>query len=485
MLLLALLSPCVLTAAEEKKPLNVLFLIADDLNTMLGCYEHPQAKTPNIDRLALRGVQFETAYCQFPLCNPSRTSLLTGRNPNVTTALDNKVNFRDVVPDTVTLPQLFKNNGYFTARVGKLYHYGVPGDIGTDGMDDPASWDKVVNPRGVDKDVEDEIHTIAPPDATGAKRFGGTLSWLAVPDDKGAHTDGVGAEEAVKILAEVKDKPFFLAVGFFRPHTPYVAPQKYFDQHPIDQIKLPETPQDFVKQTPPAAITTKKAEAAMTDEQRKEAIQAYLASTSYMDAQVGRVLDELDRLGLSENTIIVFTSDHGYHLGEFGMWQKQSLFEQVARVPMIIAVPGEKKNGQRSEALAELLDLYPTLADYAGLTKPDYLDGKSLRPVLNGSEVSVRSAAFTQVQRGKVKGLSVRTIMYRYTVWNYGDDGVQLYDMDADPLQSKNLANDPAYAEPRGEMQAMIEEQWPRDKWPVTPAPIQATSPIPVTKATP
>lgn len=470
-----LLALAMATAAQAvDKPRNVLLILADDLNTALGCYGHPLVKSPNIDRLAKNGVRFETTYCQYPLCSPSRSSFLTGRRPSVTGVLTNPgrrtgteepnlhPHFRDKIPDTITLPQLFKNAGFFTARVGKLYHYGVPAEIGTSGLDDPPSWNHVINPRGVDKDVEEEIHTIATPGTKGAARFGGTVSWLAVPDARGEHTDGIGADEGIKLLEAHQDKPFFLAVGFYRPHTPYVAPQKYFDLYPINDIPLPTTPPDFASQTPKPAITTKKIEEAMTDQQRREAIQAYYASTSYMDAQVGRLVDALDRLGLAKNTVVVFTSDHGYHLGEYGMWQKMSLFEQSARVPLIISAPGAPKNGTSAHTPTELLDIYPTLAELFGLSAPEYLDGKSLAPILEGKAVSVKPAAFTELRRGKTAGCSVRTFMYRYTEWGpNGSDGIQLYDMLNDPLQTRNLANLPEYAEPQGELRAMLKEHWP------------------------
>jgi uncharacterized sulfatase len=463
------LSLCISSGAllSADKPRNVLLILSDDLCADLGCYGHPLVKSPNIDKLATRGVRFENAYCQYPLCNPSRSSFLTGRNPSATGVLGNGPKFRDHIPDTVTLPQLFKNAGIFTARVGKLYHYGVPGDIGTPGLDDPISWNETVNPRGVDKDVEDEIFTTAPPSITGSIRLGAHVSWLSLPDDRGEHTDYIGASAGIKMMEDHRDKPFFLAVGFYRPHTPYVAPKKYFDLYPIDQIKLPETPPGFKEQTPALAITTKPEQEAMTDQQRKEAIQAYHASTSFMDAQVGRLLDALGRLDLTKDTLVIFASDHGYHLGEYGMWQKQSLFEQCARVPLIISAPGAKKNGASSTALAELLDLYPTIADICGRKTPDYLDGKSLKPVLDGEATGVRDAAFTQVLRpGGIPGYAVRTAMYRYIEWDYGEQGAQLYDMTKDPFQSKNLANDPSYAQPRAEMHAMIEEHWPKGSQP-------------------
>lgn len=452
-----------------EKPRNVLLIMADDLCTALGSYGHPLVKSPNIDRLAAKGVRFEQAYCQFPLCNPSRASMLTGRTPNVTKVLNNGPRFREAIPDTVTLPQLFKDAGIFTARVGKLYHYGVPGDIGTSSLDDPISWNEVVNPRGIDKDVEEEIFSLNPK-GQGSGRFGGTLSWLSVADDRGEHTDGIGASEMIKLLEAHKEKPFFLAMGFYRPHTPYVAPKKYFDLYPIEKIELPKTPEEFAEQTPAPAITTKKMESEMTDQQRREAIQAYHAATSYMDAQVGRVLDAVDRLGLDKNTLIVFTSDHGYHLGEYGMWQKQSLFEQSARVPLIIAAPGAKQNGKSTKALAGLIDIYPTIAEVCGMKAPEYLNGKSLAPVLDGTTMGVQEHVYTQVQRGNAPGLTVRTQSYRYTVWNYGEGGMQLYDMNADPFQTKNLANDPAHAQARAELQAEIEQHWPRNDWPKMPA---------------
>ena len=312
------------TNSKESKrpaqPLNVLYIVSDDLNVSLGCYGNPTVKSPNIDKLAARGVRFDRAYCQFPLCNPSRSSFLTGRKPNATTVLNNAKVFRDSIPDTVTIGQLFQQKGYSVARVGKLYHYGVPTQIGTDGLDDKASWQQVVNPRGHDKDVEDQIFSLVP------GQFGGTVSFFSDPSDQ-PQTDDIGATEAIKLLEANKAKPFFLAVGFFRPHTPYVAPKKYFDMYPLASIPLPAQPKSL-DGIPEMAITTKKEEAAMSDDLKRKAIQAYFASTTFMDAQVGRVLDALDRLGLTEKTIVVFHSDHGYHLGERNMWQKQSLFEE-------------------------------------------------------------------------------------------------------------------------------------------------------------
>ncbi len=350
---LAILISSLCFAADAGKR-NVLFLVSDDLNCDLHCYGHPQVQSPNLDRLAARGVRFEHAYCQYPLCSPSRSSFLTGRRPNNTKILSNPgagrfstdyrgtPHFREHIPDTVTLPQLFKENGYQAARVGKLYHYGVPGQIGTSGLDDLASWNFMVNPAGRDKAEENKIFTFTP------GTYGGTLSWLSAEGTDLEQTDGLGATAAISLLEQYKENPFFLAVGFYRPHTPYVAPKKYFDLYPQSSIKLPELSADDKSRTPEAAYqSTKKEQETMTDAQRREAMQAYYASISFMDAQVGRVIDALERLGLADNTIIVFTSDHGYHMYQHGLWQKMSLFENSARVPLLICAPGARATARR------------------------------------------------------------------------------------------------------------------------------------------
>jgi uncharacterized sulfatase len=375
---------------------------------------------------------------------------------------DNAVYFRKNVPDAVTLPQHFRNHGYFVARVGKLYHYGVPGQIGTDGLDDAPSWEKRINPRGRDKDDEEKIFTLT------KGQFGGTLSWLAADGTDEEQTDGVGAAEAIKLLRERKkdDRPFFLAVGFYRPHTPYVAPKKYFELYPTGKIKLP-TVAAKTADVPAAAFMSRKAEQdRMTDEQRREAIQAYYASITFMDAQVGKVLDAVESMGLADSTVVVMTSDHGYHLGEHGLWQKMSVFEGSARVPMIISCPGTKARGKASPRLAELIDLYPTLADVCGLPAPEKIDGESLKPQLDDPLARGQAAAITQVRRGgggknKVKeipytGYSLRTERYRYTEWEGGRRGVQLYEYETDPKEEKNLAADPKFADTVAELKKLL-----------------------------
>jgi iduronate 2-sulfatase len=477
-LVVALNSPLVTDAAEGKKP-NVLLITADDLNVSLGSYGHPQVKSPRLDELAAQGVRFDRAYCQFPLCNPSRSSFLTGLRPDETGVLENATQFRKHVPDAVTLPQLFQKNGYFVARVGKLYHYGVPNQIGTDGLDDPPSWQQVINPRGRDRDDEDKIFTLVP------GQFGGTPSWLAAEGEDDEQTDARGAAAAIKLLEEHKDEPFFLAVGFFRPHTPYVAPKKYFEQYPREELKLPEQREADRDDIPAPAVSQHTARHNMDEKLTREATQAYYASISFMDQQVGKLLDALDRLKLRDDTIVVFLSDHGYHLGEHGgLWQKQSLFEQSARVPLIISVPGSDGAGKETKQIAELIDVYPTLAELCGLTPPSGLSGKSLKPQLEDVEAPGKGFALTEVRRGgggntgkgnaKGKGqgaknakpaagqtflgYSLRTDRFRYTEWDGGEKGVELYDHNSDTQEFTNLAKDPSYADEVAKLREQLQK---------------------------
>jgi uncharacterized sulfatase len=455
----------------QSAKMNVLFIVSDDLtNNALSCYGSSICQSPNIDRLAKNGVRFDRAYCQFPLCNPSRASFLTGLRPDTTRVYENATQFRKNVPDAQSLPQTFRKAGYFVARVGKLYHYGVPGQIGTDGLDDPPSWEEVINPRGRDKDDEEMIFTLSPK-GKGPARFGGTLSWLAADGSDSEQTDGMTAAEVMKLLEQNRSKPFFLACGFFRPHTPYVAPKKYFDMYPLDRIKLPTVPADHTKSAPaPAFGSAKKEQDTMTDDLRRKALQAYYAATTFMDAQVGLVLDALEKLKLADRTIVVFISDHGYHLGEHGLWQKMSLFENSARVPLIIYDPRAKGNGRASKRTVELIDLHPTLAQLCGLAPPREAEGKSLKPLLDNPDDVWDKPALTQVSRGTptatgdklpkkqawFMGYSIRDERYRYTVWDDGNKGFQLYDYDKDPDELKNLADDPASAQVVSRMRKLL-----------------------------
>jgi iduronate 2-sulfatase len=445
------------SSAADK--LNVLFIAVDDLNTALGCYGHPVVKSPNIDRLAKRGVRFEHAYCQFPLCSPSRVSLLTGLRPDTTRIFDLKTDFRDILPDAVTLPQAFKQNGYFVARVGKIFHYGVPGQIGTSGLDDPRSWDQVINPRGRDKDEEDKLTNYTP-----KRGLGSAMCFMAADGTDEEQTDGKSATAAIKLLEEHRDGPFFLGVGFYRPHTPYVAPKRYFDMYPLDSIKLPFNPSDDHDDIPAPARFIEPLNYGLTDEQCRECMRAYFAALTFMDAQVGRLLDALDRLGLADKTIVVLWGDHGYLLGEHGQWMKMSLFEESTHVPLIIAAPGERGNGHPSPRIVETIDVYPTLTDLAGIALPTSLAGVSLRPLLDDPQRPWERPAYTQVTRNKFQGRSVRTERWRYTEWDFGRMGAELYDHESDPREFKNLAADPGQAAVVAQMRSLLARKFPDEQ---------------------
>jgi uncharacterized sulfatase len=436
----------------EPGALNVLFIISDDLNTCVGCYGHPVVKTPNIDRLAARGVRFDRAYCQYPLCNPSRSSFMTGRRPDTTGIQENTTNFRKNLPDVQTMPQFFRQQGYSPVRVGKIYHYGVPAGIGTNGMDDPPSWDRVINPRGREKDEEDKVINYVP----GNKNIGGSLTWYVSSGPDEDQTDGRIATETIRLLEEGKDRPLFIATGFFRPHVPCTTPPKWFDLYPPQSIELPKEPAGHYESLPASALSVKPANYGVAPEDQKAMIRAYYASVSYLDSQLGRVLDRLDRLKLWDRTIVVFFGDHGWLLGEHSHWQKMSLFEESARTTLIIAAPGIRGSGQACGRPVELLDLYPTIVDLAGHALPAGLEGASLKPLLDNPKAPWTKAAYTQVLHGKIQGRSVRTERWRYTEWDDGRAGAELYDHESDPHEFTNLAGDPRAAATVAEMKELL-----------------------------
>jgi iduronate 2-sulfatase len=449
-----------LGAAEPKKRPNVLFFAVDDLRPELGCYGVAGIKSPNIDRLAKRGMVFERAYCQQAVCSPSRTSLMTGARPDSTKVWDLVTHFRKAMPEVVTLAQHFKQNGYFVQGMGKIFH---------PGYDDERSWSvpwqtskapTYAKVKGPDEKDEDK-----PKQKDGPAYEAGEVA-----DD--FYKDGQVANLAVQTLRELKNKkePFFLAVGFAKPHLPFVSPKKYWDLY--DPAKIPMAPNPYrPKDAPEFALTNSgelrnypgmPAEGAIPPELARKLKHGYYAAVSYMDAQVGKVLDELDRQGLAENTVIVLWGDHGWKLGEHGEWCKHSNVENDTNAPLLMAAPGMKAAGKHSRALVEFVDIYPTLAELAGLPLPAHLEGTSFKPLLDNPGRAWKKAAFSQYPRGqKLMGYSMRTERYRFTVWVGRQDhsrieAVELYDHHTDPQENTNIAKQPAQAKLVGELM----EQW-------------------------
>lgn len=453
---------------DARRP-NVLFIAVDDMRVELGCYGNTPALSPNIDQLAARGVTFNRAYCQQAVCNPSRASLLTGRRPDSLRIWDLPTHFRELYPDIVTLPQHFKNNGYCTQGIGKIFHNWRQNIEG-----DPSSWSvpAVMHyaTHGSDKPiVEGEL-----PENTAA-----TLKCEArdVPDN--AYFDGRIADLAVTSLDEVKDRAFFLAVGFWKPHLPFNAPKRYWDLYDRSKLSLPVHPEPPID-VPQIALHNGRELLGgkgreLTAAEVLELRHGYYAGISYLDAQVGKVLAELERLELVDNTIIVFWSDHGFHLGEQGLWCKTSNFELDARVPLIISTPemGSAQRGRHSDSLVELLDLFPTLVDLCGLPALSTLEGVSLRPVIDDATSRVKPAAYTQHPRpayykGKPEamGCSVRTDRFRYTEWRDFATGKvvakELYDHDTDADESRNLAASPPDTAALEDAVKFLEREFPR-----------------------
>ncbi len=435
------------------RPKNVLFIVSDDLWTGLGCYGDTQVKTPNIDKLAGQSLRFDRAYCQYPVCNPSRSSFLSGRRPDYLGIFDNLPNraLHLKFPDLVTLPQLFRQNGYFTASLGKIFHCGVDADGKPVTYLDAKSFEVNQVFKATPLGLKGEGRNL-----TGGKLF--WCSWLAANGTDEDQPDGQIATAAIKLIEAHKDQPFFIGVGFHKPHDPFHAPKKYFDLFPLDKIQLAQEPSNRTPDLPLAIPLDWKATFdKFTDVERREFRRAYFACMAFTDAQVGRVLDTLDRLGLANDTIVVFLGDNGYQLGEHGWWNKNTNFELSARVPLILRVPGAMGMGHSTRGLVEFVDLYPTLTELAGLIPPTNLEGKSFRDLLENPALAGKPAAFTQVARGKVMGRSVRTARWRYTEWgSSGAEGIELYDQENDPGDYQNLADKPEFAETCAEMKKLL-----------------------------
>ena len=432
---------------DKNQKLNVLFIIADDLNCDLGSYGHPQVISPNIDKLAKNGTLFGNVHNQYPLCGPSRASFMTGMYTDQTKMTNNNVLLRTTVPDVITMGQRFRQQGYRSVRIGKIYHFDNPSSIGTSSADDIYTWDQTINPYGRDKIEEYKINTLT------TRQYGGTLSWLAADGTDEEQTDGIGATEAIEQLESFSKtgQNFFLAVGMYRPHTPFVAPKKYFDMYDRNSIEIPYSGSndEYLKTIPKIAASSirwKKDQIKLNLKSNKELAQeikeAYFATTTFVDAQIGRILKKLKQTGLDKNTIVVFTSDHGYHLGEHGHWQKQTLFDNSTRVPLIFSGPGIESNIRIENSPVELIDIYPTLMDLTGIELPDHVVGKSLKPVFENNNFKTRNSALTRWRNG----YSIKTENFRLTKWGEnGELGYELYDHRNDKEELKNLVSNPYY----------------------------------------
>ncbi len=423
---------------------NVLFIIVDDLRPMLGCYGHPEMYTPNIDALARRGTLFNRTYCQFPLCNPSRASLLTGLRPETTSVRNNSADVRANLPAAVTLPQHFKAQGYHTGSVGKIVHR-IPA------TEDELSWSEPIW-----REPHRSINRTTSP------------SWAALEVEDDELEDGKIANAAVDTLADIKDFSFFLAVGFNKPHLPFYAPRHYFDLYSAQDFKVP-VDSNLPMNAPQIASNSKSLKVyqdisrnpPFSDAKTLELTRAYAANISYVDALVGLVLTQLDALELTKNTVIVFCGDHGFHLGEHGLWRKNTLFEASLRSPLIVSVPGQSHLNAKTDALVELVDIYPTLCDACGLLTPPELEGLSVMPVIENPTRSWKTAAFSEVRRGGIKGYSMRTERYRYTEWGQkGRRGKELYDYEIAPDETVNIASLPETAGLVAQLSEQLRAGW-------------------------
>ncbi|RKU37226.1 hypothetical protein C6496_10800 [Candidatus Poribacteria bacterium] len=426
---------------------NVLFIIVDDLRPLLGCYGHSEIHTPNIDTLAQQGTLFNRAYCQFPLCNPSRASIFTGLRPKVTGVLNNRTDFQETLPNAVTLDQHFHQHGYQTFRIGKTLH--AKDDTGRD-----TSW-----------------------------------AALDVGDDE--LSDGKVARHAVEVLTDIKDKQFFLTIGFEKPHLPFHVPRKYYDLYNTDTLSLPATSK-YPADSPYVARNNLDGLRAyddislpISDEKIIQLIRGYAASTSYVDAQIGHIFRQLDSLRLTERTIIILCGDHGFHLGEHGTWRKNTLFEVSLRSPLIIRVPGQTHPNTQAMGIVELIDLYPTLCDACELPIPPELEGLSLMPVIEQPNRPWKVAAYSSLERNRFVGNSMRTTRYRYTEWRIRigplnlcrDLCKELYDYETDPDETTNIANLPENAD----LVKRLSQRLRRARWEKNVADRQKLMPIPET----
>ncbi len=462
--------------AAENRP-NVLFIAVDDLRPEMGCYGNTVVKTPNIDRLAARGIVFTHAYCQQAVCSPSRSSLLTGRRPDATKVWDLQTHFRVALPDAVTLPQYFKANGYYAAALSKIYHHGFEDGrswsephwypSGQTIDTDPVDWTKRITAR-YGPGVREYSETPQPADndkPAGKKGKGPKGAAFEIsPKSDDELPDGFTTVQAIKRLHELKGKqePFFLAVGLLKPHLPFVAPKKYWDLYDPDKIYVPTI--DHLPLGAPAyaghdngelhSYANVPAGNPIPADFARKLRHGYYACVSYTDAQIGRLIDALDKEGLTENTIIVLWGDHGWQLGDHGLWHKHTNFELATHAPLLMSIPHQKSAGQKCNATVEFVDIYPTLADLCGLAIPAGLDGQSLKPFIEDPATAAKKVSVSQYPRGGGKsdgpslmGYSIRDERWRLTLWRNCTTGVidstELYDEQNDPTETMNVAAKP------------------------------------------
>jgi iduronate 2-sulfatase len=466
-------------AGTNTSRMNVLFIIADDLRTELGCYASTLAKTPNIDRLATTGVRFDRAYCQFPLCNPSRASMLTGRHPGTTGVLGNRTWFGDKHPEFVSLPKHYQNNGYTSVRVGKIFHGGIDdteawsvnGQVRTlAGVPATGTNSSARQPRSTATEAADADESAAPTpqSGTGLAKEQRSDRWVVLEGNGGSHGDSKVADRAIRYLRQYKDEPFFLGCGFVKPHSPPEAPQSFYDKWNVDDIPLPP---DFASKPtvppgfPAGSIRPRNSDLFInreaTTNEARQMIRAYLASTAFMDWNAGRVLAALDELGLREKTIVVFWGDHGYQLGEKGKWSKAgSLWEQGTRTPLLICDPREKTNGKVCPRVVQMVDLYPTLVELCGLPQPAGLEGHSLVPLLKEPNAPWDHPAYTVWSEDGTHftGVMVRTERWRYAEYYGRGAGAMLLEPALDLHETTNLAGDPKYTDVVKELSGLVQK---------------------------
>ncbi len=476
-----LFAPLLAKAADYHGRPNVLLIIADDLRDRVGCYGNPQIKTPNIDSLAARGVRFDHAYVQYSVCNPSRSSFLTGLRPEQTRVWDNRTCFRDNLPDVVTLPQCLRAAGYYTAGFGKVFHTaGRNPSEQARWSDAKNSWDdshevpsqggaaayRRLKENSAANSPHDDDFSREPKIIEGRNLTGGKLKWCewgatAGPDN--LEPDYGTASAAIAAMDKAGGKPWFIAAGFHRPHDPFITPKKYFDLYPLSSLKLYHDPQDMTASLPLALPQGAELAAfrAFSEEDKLEFMRAYYACTTFMDTQVGRLLQELDRRNLWTNTLVIFMGDNGYHLGEREWWNKVTVFERCCRVPFIMAGAGVAAN-RVCDAPVEMVDLYPTLINRCAVPPPQNqtLAGESFWPLLQNPALPGRGFAFTMVTRGKdnLIGRSVRTDRWRYTEWDEGRKGIELYDESKDPEETADLSRNPENAKLIASLKSLLDK---------------------------